>query len=75
MIILHNIEMKSTSEVKYFFIDRSSKLKDQKIVLSFQWLRPHGATSGGTGLLACQGTKMPQEKKNVQSEPFILKFI
>ena len=26
-------------------------------------------------MLACQGTKMPQEKKNVQTEPFILKFI
>ena len=33
MIILHNTEMKSTSEVKYFFIDRSNKLKDQKIFI------------------------------------------
>ena len=74
MIILHNIEMKSVSEVKYFFIDRSSELKDQKIVLSFQWLRLHGATAGGTDLLPCQGTEMPQEK-NVQTKPFFLKFI
>ena len=74
MITLHNIEMKSISEVKYFFIDRSSKLKDQKIVLSFQCLRLHGATAGDTGLLPCQGTKMPQEK-NVQTEPFFIKFI
>lgn len=61
--------MKSISEVKYFFIDRSSKLKDQKMVLSFQWLRLHGATAGGPGLLAFQGTKMLQEKKKFKLSP------
>ena len=71
MIILHSIEMKSISEVKYFFIDRSSKLKDQKMVLSFQWLRLHGATQGAQ---VCWLFREPRCCKKRKSSNWALHF-
>ena len=83
MTVLHDIEMKSISEMKNFPIDKSNMLKDQKIMFigtstAVQWLRLRASAAGGMGLIPGQGNQDPaikkKKKKYVQIESFILKF-